>query len=227
MANYMKHTFLKAGAALAMLMGSTAPVFAEETKNNPTNWTEAQEGDYNTYDTHNAQTNDKISGRAATTDHNGAVSDGKAGTGTTDAKSSKKSADLIYQVAQGYTWTIHSLVDFGDSKGIKNTSTVDKDAAIKVTRNVIPDGKKLSITLDPANDYKVHNGNTALGYTVANDAAGKNLLSAGAEVMKVAAGTNAGDTHLQFKLTTSQTTSEVAGDYKGTIGYVASIVDNK
>ena len=166
----MKKNFLMGAAALAMAMGSTAPVFAEETKNDPTTYTVAQEGDYKTYDQHDADTNDKVSGNAATTNKDGAVSklDGQGENAATEAGGDKKSAELIYQVAEGYTWTIHSLVDFGDSKGINNTSTVKKNAAITVPRNVIGDGKKLSITLDPANDYKVHNGNTALSYTVAN-----------------------------------------------------------
>ena len=222
----MKKNFLMGAAALAMAMGSTAPVFAEETKNDPTTYTVAQEADHKTYDQHDGETNDKVSGNAATTNKDGAVSklDGQGENAATTAGDDKKSAELIYQVAEGYTWTIHSLVDFGDSKGINNTSTVKKNAAIKVTRNVIGDGKKLSITLDPANDYKVHNGNTALGYTVANAVDGTGILGAGAEVMKVNAGTNTGETPLQFKLSTTDGTSEVAGDYKGTIAYVASIV---
>ena len=221
--------FMMAFASLAMMAGSVAPVFAEETTNNPTTYTEAQEGDYNTYGTHGTGTNDKVSGRGATTDSNGDVSklDGTGENAAKAAASTKKQADGLYQVSEGYTWTIHSLVDFGDSKGINNTSTVSKDQGIKVTRNVIPDGKKLSITLDPSNTYKVTNGGTQLGYTVVSSAAGKDALAAGAEVMKVAAGTNTGDTKLTFKLSTTNGTSEVAGDYKGTIGYVASIVANK
>lgn len=221
----MKRSIFSTALAALMMAGATSPVFAEETTNNSTNYTEEQEGDYNTDATHSTETNDKVSGRAATTDHNGVVSseNGEA----THAASSEKSADVLYQVAEGYTWTIHSLVDFGDSKGINNTSTVSKDAGVKVTRNVIPDGKKLSITLKDGNDYKVHNGNTELGYTVTSSAAGEEALSAKAEVLSVAAGTNTGDTKMTFKLSTANDGSEVAGDYKGTIGYVASIVDAK
>lgn len=220
--NYKKHVaaLLAAGA----LMGGVgiSPVFAEETTN--TSAAEAQETDYNTNATHSETTNDKVSGRAATTDHNGAVS---SATGeATHAKSSEKSTDVLYQVAEGYTWTIHSLVDFGDSKGTNNTSTVSKEAGVKVTRNVIPDGKKLSITLKDGNDYKVHNGNTALSYTVSNDG-GTSTLADKAEVLALPAGTNAGSKNLQFKLSTTKDTSEVAGDYTGTIGYTASIVDAK
>lgn len=218
----MKKNFMAAGAALAMMAGSTMPVFAEGTTNNPTKYEEAQEGDYNTKDTHSETTNDRVSGRAATTNVDGAVSSttGEA----THAGSETKSADVLYQVAEGYTWTIHSLVDFGDSKGTENHSTVTKKDAIKVTRNVIPDGKKLSIKLDgDQNDYQVTNGGTKLSYTVANDASGTNLISGSDEVMSVAAGTNTGSTDMQFKLETTSGTAEVAGDYTGTIAYIASI----
>lgn len=216
--------FLKSSAALAMILGvATTPIHAEETTNNAANYTETQEADYNTHDTHSEATNDKVSGRAATTDHNGAVS---SATGDpTAAASSSKSTDVLYQVAEGYTWTIHSLVDFGDSKGTNNTSTVTKTDAIKVTRNVIPDGKKLSITLDASNTYTVANGGTKLSYVVANDATGTHLVAGTDEVMSVSAGTNTGTTDMLFKLSTTNGTAEVAGDYTGTIGYVASIVD--
>lgn len=221
----MNKKFLSTCAALAMMAGSAMPVLAEDTTNNAANYTETQEADYNTHDTHSDATNDKVSGRGATTDQNGAVS---SATGeATHASSDKKSADVLYQVAEGYTWTIHSLLDFGDSKGTNNTSTITKKDAIKVTRNVIPDGKKLSVTLDPTNDYKVHNGKTELGYTVANDATGAHLISGSDEVMSVNAGTNTGSTDMQFKLSTTKDTAEVAGDYTGTIGYVTSIVDAK
>lgn len=49
-------------------------------------------------------------------------------------------------------------------------------------------------------------------------------LAPSAEVMSVNAGTNTGSTPLTFKLATTDGTAEVAGDYSGTIAYVASIV---
>lgn len=222
----MKKNFIAAGAALAMMAGSTMPVFAEDTTNNPTNYEKGHEEDYNTKDTHSETTNDKVSGLADTTNVDGAVSklDGNGENEATHAGSETKSADVLYQVAEGYTWTIHSLVDFGDSKGTENHSTVTKKDAIKVTRNVIPDGTKLSIKLDGNNnDYQVTNGGTKLSYTVANDATGTNLISGSDEVMSVAAGTNTGSTDMQFKLETTSGTAEVAGDYHGTIAYIASI----
>lgn len=230
---------LSAVFAVGTIASTISPIFAEETTNNPTNWTETAEGDYNEVNQgaatkegetkdfagHSLTTNDKIAGLDKTVDYNGSVSTG-AGAAATPAGSSEKSAETFYQVAEGYTWTIHSLVDFGDSKGTGNTSTVTKDKAIKVTRNVIPDGKKLSITLKGDNDYQVHNGNTALDYKVYNamDASGTELAP-NAEVMFVNAGTNTGDTPLTFKLSTTTGTAEVAGDYTGTIAYVASIVN--
>lgn len=215
----MKHnifnTAMAAILSLGMMGAITTPVFAEDA-----------EPDYAELDDHSTATNDKISGLDATTDHNGSLSSGTS-TETGHAPSSSKSAETLYQVSEGYTWTIHSLVDFGDDAGINSTPTVTKDSAIKVTRNIIPDGTKLSITLAEGNDYQVHNGNTALSYEVfnASDASGT-AMAPKAEVMKVVAGTNTGSTPLTFKLKTSTTTSEVAGDYTGTIGYVASIVAN-
>lgn len=241
--NFKNKLFASSMAVLAsvgLMASAVSPiaVFAEETTNNPTNWTETAESDYNKinqgsttdqgeakdFTGHSLTTNDKIGGLDKTVDHNGGVSTG-AGVAATPAPESERSAETFYQVAEGYTWTIHSLVDFGDSKGINNTSTVTKDNAIKVTRNVIPDGKKLSITLKGDNDYKVHNGNTALTYEVFNAAnASGAKLAPSAEVMSVNAGTNTGSTPLTFKLATTDGTAEVAGDYSGTIAYVASIV---
>lgn len=139
------------------------------------------------------------------------------------AEEDTKSTTAVYEVTEGYEWTIHDEVDFGQDKGVNATSTVDKSAGISVTKNVIGDGKALSIKLADANDYQVHNGDTALGYTVSKDA-GATTLAAKAEVLKVNAGTNTGTQALQFKLSTTTGASEVAGDYSGTIGYTASIV---
>lgn len=135
-----------------------------------------------------------------------------------------KSTTAKYAVTEGYTWTIHDEVDFGSDKGVNSTSTVDKAEGIKVTKNVIGDGKALSIKLASANDYKVKNGAAELGYTVSKDA-GATTLDAEAEVLKVAAGTNEATQALEFKLSTTTGAAEVAGNYSGTIGYTASIVD--
>ena len=77
---------------------------------------------------------------------------------------------VLYEVTEGYTWTVPVTIDFGADAGVNNTSTVnatlDKDdpgkTAVKdadnkwkgtapkivVTKNVIRAGKKLQITVD-------------------------------------------------------------------------------
>ena len=158
-------------------------------------------------------------------------------------ESSDDSASVLYQVNSGYTWSIHSDIDFGDDAGIDGlgaNADLEIDAqTVAVTRNIIPDGKKLRITIDAYscdalgtkktdNVFQVANGNSQLAYTVNNGTAD---LAIGGTVLDVAAGTNTGSQALTFTLDTSKLAgaasnlaAEVAGDYHGKVVYTATVV---
>ena len=145
-----------------------------------------------------------------------------AATGTTD--STTESTTVKYAVTQGYEWTIHSEIDFGTDAGVSKTVTKENNT-VSVSKNIIPDGKKLNITVKGSGDngeFQIENGNTVLSYVIKSE---DKEITTGGEVMNVVAGTNTGSKDLTFVLTTGTGTAEVAGDYAGTVTYTASIVD--
>ena len=136
---------------------------------------------------------------------------------------------LHYQVGSHYTWEIHSDIDFGKDKGVNATvdGTVKTgEQKVKVTENVIEEGKKLHITAAGSGADKaftITNGhNTVLGYAVKS---GDKVVAVGGDVLDVNAGTNTGETAMDFKLSTTKDTAEKAGQYEGTITYSSSVVD--
>ena len=146
-----------------------------------------------------------------------------AATGTTE--STTENTTVKYEVTQGYEWTIHSEIDFGTSAGV-NKTVAKENNAVSVNKNVIPDGKKLNITVKGSgNDgaFQIANGSTILNYTIKE---GENDITTGKDVMNVAAGTNTDSKNLTFTLSTTNGTAEVAGNYTGTVTYTAAIVDN-
>ncbi len=143
------------------------------------------------------------------------------------ADADTKSTDVTYKVTEGYTWSIHTAIDFGEDKGVNETSVVDKTGTdvVQVTKNVIGDGKKLNITVAGSGSdgaFTIANGNTVLAYDVA---AGDAAVQTGGTVLDVAAGTNSASKEMHFTLHTSTGTSEVAGSYTGKITYTAAIVN--
>lgn len=137
---------------------------------------------------------------------------------------------LHYEVGSHYTWEIHTDIDFGHDKGINKTDvdgavTDGSEQKVKVTENVIEEGKKLHITAagsgaDKA--FSVSNGhNTVLNYAVKS---GGKAVAVDGDVLDVNAGTNTGETLMDFKLSTTTDTAEKAGTYTGTITYSASVV---
>lgn len=140
-----------------------------------------------------------------------------------DTPKTTDSTTLKYYVTQEYEWSIHTEIDFGtDKAGTESTVNKDADNGVKITKNIIPDGKKLSIKIDPKQEFTIANGNTKLNYKVYNaNAATGNELTKGAEVVSADAGTNTASTAMTFVLSTN--TTEVAGNYTGTITYTASI----
>lgn len=139
-----------------------------------------------------------------------------------------KTTNLNYRVTEIYEWEIHSDIDFGEDKGVKTTvdGVVDTgDQKVKVTKNVIEEGKKLHITAHgngTDNAFTITNGsNTVLNYAVKS---GANAVEVDGTVLDVSAGTNTGETAMGFKLSTTTDTAEKAGFYTGQITYLADIV---
>ena len=54
---------------------------------------------------------------------------------------------------------------------------------------------------------------------------GTHAVGVNGTVLEVAAGTNTGETKMDFKLSTTTKAAEVAGNYTGTITYTSSIVN--
>lgn len=140
-----------------------------------------------------------------------------------------QTTNLKYVVGSHYGWEIHTDIDFGEDKGVN--ATVDGkvktgEQKVKVTENVIEEGKKLHITAagsgaDKA--FSVSNGhNTVLNYAVKS---GDKTVAVDGDVLDVKAGTNTGETTMDFKLSTTTETAEKAGTYTGTITYSSSVVD--
>lgn len=131
--------------------------------------------------------------------------------------------DVKYAVTESYEWTIHSEIDFGENAGV-NKSVEKTGNTVSVTKNIIPDGTKLQITVAGSGTdgaFEIKNGSTPLTYTVKK---GDNGISSGGSVLDVSAGTNAADAALTFTLSTTTKGAEVAGDYKGTVTYTATVV---
>ncbi|MBR0419249.1 MAG: hypothetical protein IJI66_08775 [Erysipelotrichaceae bacterium] len=159
---------------------------------------------------------------------------GVAATGDVDGTSAadtSDTADVLYAVNEGYTWSIHADIDFGEDAGVNSyvERLVDEnndDAIISVSRNIIAHGKKLQISIASANGFKVKTAaNDELSYEVRKNNASGAALAANDSVLEVAAGTNTGSQALYFKLTTSAAAAEVAGNYSDTLTYTAAIVD--
>ena len=145
------------------------------------------------------------------------------------AAEDNKYLNLTYGVTEGYEWSVPSTIDFGQDKGVNNTSTVEMNGehTVKVTRNVIPDGKNLHITIaGKEGAFQIKNGNTTLSYTVSKvgtDGISPMPVKSGEEVLTVPAGTNAASQDLSFVLSTSTDTAEVAGNYIGTAVFTAQV----
>lgn len=140
-----------------------------------------------------------------------------------------KESHVTYEVTAGYEWSVPRMIDFGHDKGVNATSKVEMkgEDTVKVTRNVIPDGRNLHITIaGKEGAFQIKNGNTTLSYTVSKvgtDGISSTPVNSGDEVLTVPAGTNAASQDLGFVLSTSTGTAEVAGYYTGTAVFTAQV----
>ena len=123
-----------------------------------------------------------------------------------------KSTNVNYTVEESYEWSVPSDVTFagnGDSK---------KAEAVKVTKNVIPNGQSLYINLG-GGPFEIRAGIAQRTYTV-TDPNGKQL-SPGANVLAVPSGKSHDEKALTFNL--DYLSVETAGIYTGTLTYEAKI----
>lgn len=160
-----------------------------------------------------------------------------ATTGNTTTPTTYDNTIVKYEVTEEYTWSIHSEIDFGkDNKVTGNDIVKDNNNTVSVSKNVIPDGKKLQITVKgngggettdgSDTSFVIANGDTKLNYTV--KAGNTDITTNVTPVLEVAAGTNTGSANMTFTLSTKNTTenaAEVAGSYVGKVIYTATIVN--
>ena len=172
--------------------------------------------------------------------------------------------DVIYRVDSSYTWSIPAKIDFGANAGVGQTRTVaadqGKDAEstpatndtngtapkVCVTKNVIPSGKTLKISIDTAapgvtydstvtdvsNVYKfyVKSAENAKRYFSINkplsgSIENKFLDSTNSMVLKVGSGMNEGNQELYFTLKAEDSSAEEAGTYKGKVAFKSEVGD--
>lgn len=148
-----------------------------------------------------------------------------------------RSTTVKYDVTATYEWTIHSEVDLGES------STSKSDQQVNVTKNVIPEGKKLQITVKGQGsngEFQVvnqvpdgsgtKNGTVIRNYTIKSDkgnsSSSKENVETGKVVMEVLSATNTKTAKVDFELVdNTDSVVPTAGSYKGTVTYTANIVD--
>lgn len=126
-----------------------------------------------------------------------------------------------YSVTAGYTWQVPATIAFEKDAGVGQTRTANGE--VKVTNNIIAEGRTLKIKIASDEDFTITSGtNTKLNYTVKKQDATEALIKDG-EILSVAAGTKEGAQNLVYTLSTTTDAAEVAGEYTGTLNYVASV----
>lgn len=127
------------------------------------------------------------------------------------------STQVNYTVAESYAWTAPADIAFTANS---NGSEV-KAGTVNVTKNTIGSGKTLKIGIASDQAFELTdtaNSSNKRTYTVKD---GSTALSAGSEVLSVAAGTDTASKNLSIQMTSVGT--EVAGTYSGTLRFVSTI----
>ena len=143
-----------------------------------------------------------------------------------DANTTKKT-NVKYTVQQSYMWSVPTEITFtSDNTEITTSGTTGATQDVQVTQNIIPNNKKLVISVTN-NDYKIQTTDGAsLNYKVSVKGTGNQyneLTSAKKDVLSVNAGTNTGSATLKFELTKDSV--EKAGTYIGTVSYTSALAD--
>lgn len=134
-----------------------------------------------------------------------------------------KETTVKYYVKESYTWSVPSEIDFTDKQVVTTSGESGKTQNVCVTKNVIPETKKLHIIVSSKNEFMItsEEGKT-LNYTVkVGDST--DALTKGGTVLDVDAGTNKGTAVLKFELTRDDV--ERAGNYTGTVEFESSVTN--
>ena len=139
-----------------------------------------------------------------------------------DNNTPKASTDVKYDVETSYTWTVPSEIDFTGNATVTTSGESGKTQNVCVTKNVIPETKKLHIIVSSSTKFTITSAEgKILNYTVKVDDSDQ-ALTAGGTVLDVNAGTSTGNAVLKFELTKDNV--ERAGNYTGTVAYESSVV---
>lgn len=163
-----------------------------------------------------------------------ATGDEVTGTG----KSTTASTDVEYVVTASYEWSVPSKITFReDAAEIEANSEVGNTQKVKVTKNIIPNKKKLKITVssdttkdvEGTNKFAIKTNEDAyLVYAIKKGTGYTEEIAVGGEVMSVKSGTKEADTPLKFFLTkdSGSNVSEKAGSYAGVATFTAQLDDD-
>ena len=167
---------------------------------------------------------------------NEASATGEEVTGT--GKSTTASTDVEYVVTASYEWSVPSKITFReDTAEVEANSEVGNTQKVKVTKNVIPNKKKLKITVSSDTTKEVESKtrfaiktteDAYLVYAIKKGAGYTEEIAVGGEVMSVKSGTKEADTPLKFFLTkdSGSNVSEKAGSYAGVATFTAQLDDD-
>ena len=139
-----------------------------------------------------------------------------------DANTTTGTTNVKYDVQESYTWSVPAEIDFTKNATVTTNGESGNTQNVCVTKNVIPETKKLHIVVSSTNTFTIASkeGKT-LNYTVkVGDSA--QALKAGGTVLDVKAGTNKDSAVLKFELTKDGI--ERAGNYTGIVSYESSVV---
>ncbi len=161
----------------------------------------------------------KIAGRAAAMAMAVVMMSGASGMGVLAKQTqtdSSLSSQVLYNVKQGFEWSIHDDITLKDNQKVEGT--------VKVSNNTIPVGEYIKISVSGSGTDGVFsvvntNGNNKkeLTYKI-YDGNGENAkeIQPGGDVLRVDAG-ETGSQDLYFLIDTH--TKDTSGDYTGTVTY--------
>ena len=160
---------------------------------------------------------------------------------TTAGKTTTASTDVEYVVEASYEWSVPSKITFrADTAEVVADSEVGDTQKVKVTQNIIPNNKKLKITVDSTTTknvegkakFAIKTGEDAyLVYAIKKGTGYTEEIPLKGEVMSVESGKKTADTPLKFFLTkdtangAGEDVSEKAGTYTGVAVFTAQLVD--
>ena len=144
-----------------------------------------------------------------------------------EASTKSGTTNVKYVVQESYTWSVPTEITFtSNNTEITTSETAGASQNVQVTKNVIPNNKKLVISVTNT-DYKIKtNDGASLNYKVSVKGTDEQYIELTGEkkdVLSVDAGTNTGSATLKFNLTKDST--EKAGTYTGTVSYTSALKD--